>query len=67
MFNPKTNITLLRSITILCETDNILQNIPHIQLECEEYSLKYCQPHIMDLNNVMNMKKEKCIYINHIA
>jgi hypothetical protein len=27
-------------------TDNILQMIPHIQCECEEYSPKYCQSHI---------------------
>jgi hypothetical protein len=26
-------------------TDNILQNIPHIHAEREEYSTKYCQSH----------------------
>ena len=24
-------------------TDNIMQNIPHIHIECEEYSMEYCQ------------------------
>ena len=34
-------ITLIRSITMFCGTDNIL----HIQVECEESSLEYCQSH----------------------
>ena len=28
---------------MLCGTDGILQNIPHIQIECEEYSIEYRQ------------------------
>jgi hypothetical protein len=35
-------IILFRPIAVLCGTDNILQNVPHIQLECEVYSAKYC-------------------------
>ena len=35
------NITLFRSITMLCETDNIMRNILHIQSECEEYFANY--------------------------
>jgi hypothetical protein len=38
-------ITLFKSITMLCGTDNILQNIYHIQSECGEYSIEYCQFH----------------------
>ena len=32
------NITLLRSITMFCETDNIVHNISHIKIEYEGYS-----------------------------
>ena len=39
------SITLFRSITMLCGTDNILWNILHIQTECGESSAKYCQSH----------------------
>ena len=39
-------ITLFRFITMVCGTDNILQNILHIQFECGEYFAKYCQSHI---------------------
>jgi len=37
-------ITLFRPIAVFCGTDNILLNILHIQLECEEYSINwhYC-------------------------
>ena len=35
-----------RSITRFCWTSNILQNILHIQSECGEYSIEYCQSHI---------------------
>jgi hypothetical protein len=31
-------ITLFRAITVFCRTDIILQIIPHIHIECEEYS-----------------------------
>ena len=31
------NITFFIAITMLCWTDNILQNIRHIQFECEVY------------------------------
>ena len=34
-------------------TDGILQNIFHIQPECEEYSVEYYQSHIT-LNNAMD-------------
>ena len=34
--------TLFRSITMLCGTDSVLWNIPHIQTECEVYSMEYC-------------------------
>ena len=40
------HITLFRSITMFCETDNILQNIPQMETKCGEYSAKYCQSHI---------------------
>jgi hypothetical protein len=52
--NPKSNyiyiylyllITLFISITMFRGTRNILWNIPHIQYECEKYSVKYCQSH----------------------
>jgi hypothetical protein len=52
-------ITLFKAITILCQIESILWNVPHIQPECEEYSIKptmfrkmwkysakYCQSHI---------------------
>ena len=38
-------IILLRFITMLCGTDNIVRNILHIETECEEYYVKYCQSH----------------------
>jgi len=31
---------------MLCGINNVLQNIPHIQSDCEAYSAKYCQSHI---------------------
>ena len=31
------HITLFRTVTMLCGTDNILQNILHILTECGEY------------------------------
>jgi hypothetical protein len=31
------HITLFRAITMFCRIDTILQNIHHIQYECEEY------------------------------
>ena len=37
------NITLFRSITMLCGTDNIIWNILHIQFECGEFSIEYFQ------------------------
>jgi hypothetical protein len=37
------NITLIRSIIMLCGTDNILQDIPHIYFECGEYYAEYYQ------------------------
>ena len=46
-----TFITLFRPIAVLCGTDNIIRNI---QLECEEYSIKYYQSHTtMGMNNIM--------------
>ena len=41
-------ITLFRAITIFYRTNNIMQNIPHIQSECEI---------VMALNNVKLDKK----------
>jgi hypothetical protein len=41
------NITLFRSITMLCGTNSSLWNIPHVQFECGEYFAKYCQSHII--------------------
>jgi hypothetical protein len=35
-------ITLSRAIIMFCGTDRIIQNIFHIQSECEEYSIKNC-------------------------
>jgi hypothetical protein len=40
------NITLFRLIAMLCGTDSIMWNIPHIQVECEEYFEENCQSHI---------------------
>ena len=38
-------ITLFKAITMFCGTDNVLQNIPHIQSDP--------QNNVMSLNNVM--------------
>ena len=54
------DITLLRSITLLCRL-TIFCGISHIQIEC---STKYCQFHrgyVMDLNNVMSQINDKPI------
>ena len=40
------DVTLFKPIAVFCGIDNIMQNIPHIRLECEEYSIKYWQSHI---------------------
>ena len=37
IYDQETCITLFRAITMLCHTNNILQNIPHIRSKCEEY------------------------------
>ena len=29
-------------MTLLCGIDNIMKNIPHIQIECEKYFAEYC-------------------------
>ena len=39
-------ITIFRSITLLCGTNSNPRNSFHIQIECEEYSIEYCQSHI---------------------
>ena len=39
-------ITIFRSITLFCGTNSNPRNIFHIQIECEEYSIEYCQSHI---------------------
>ena len=42
---------------MFCGTDNSLQNIAHIQIECAEYSTKSCQSHrtfVMNLYNAMS-------------
>jgi hypothetical protein len=67
----KDNITLFKAIAMLCgifltfnlnarnilHTTMTLQNIPHIQVECEEYSIYHYKSHkpllYMGLNNVM--------------
>ena len=36
-------------------TNNIIQNILHIQFECEEYSTAFPLNIVMDLNNVMEV------------
>ena len=36
---------IIRFITMLCGTNSTLWNIPHIHIECEKYSAKYCQSH----------------------
>jgi hypothetical protein len=41
-YEPKL-ITSFRAIAVLCGTDIILWNIPHIQFECEEYFTVYYQ------------------------
>lgn len=56
------NITLFKFTTVLCQTDNIPQNIPYIQSTCEEYFEIMSVPHnIVDLNIVM--KGIHCICI----
>ena len=40
------NLTLFRSISVLCGTDDILHNIPHTETECEKHSTEYCQSQI---------------------
>ena len=45
-------ITLFKSITMLCGTDHVLQNVPHIQTEYGEYN-SVPRNNVMDLNNVM--------------
>ena len=42
--HPNTNITFFISVIVFCGIDNILQNIPHIQTECEEYSHNIVSP-----------------------
>ena len=37
-------IILFRFIIMLCGTDIILQNIPHIQSKCGEYFIKFWSP-----------------------
>ena len=39
-------ITLFNFITLFCGSENILQDIPHIQTKYEKYSIEYCQSHI---------------------
>jgi hypothetical protein len=39
------DITLFGPIAVFNGTNNILWNIPHIEIECEEYYAKYCQSH----------------------
>ena len=36
-------ITLFKAITVFYGTDNILQNINHIETKCEEYFVNLCQ------------------------
>jgi hypothetical protein len=43
--NTNIDITLFRSIKVVCGIDNIFWNIPHIQYECGEFSAKYYQSH----------------------
>ena len=45
-------ITLFISIKMFSGTNNVMQNVPHIQTECGEYSAKYCQSHITLLCNI---------------
>ena len=48
-------ITIFRSITTFCETENIMQNVTHIQSECGEHSAYILSvPHniVIDVNNV---------------
>ena len=44
--NQQPTTTLFKSITMLCETNSIPPDIPHIQSECEEYLVEYHQSHI---------------------
>ena len=39
----KRDITFFRPIAMFCVTDNILQNISHIQPGCEEYFVDHSQ------------------------
>ena len=37
MYPSEMDITSFISITMFCWTNNIIHNIPHIHIECEEY------------------------------
>ena len=40
-YNIITSITIFKAITVFCRTDIIMQNIPHIQIECKEYFVEH--------------------------
>jgi hypothetical protein len=50
------DITLLKAMTMVCYTDIILQNIPHIQYECEEYYVGITMLHGIFLTFNLNVK-----------
>ena len=59
-----TNITLFRSIVVFCGTDSNMQSIPHIQPECKECSVGYCQSNITLLwVGVMFCKYQNIIFV----
>ena len=47
------SITLFKSITMFCGTDNIPRTIPHYQLICREYFVEYCQSHVLNVGNIL--------------
>ena len=52
------HITLFKSIIVVCVTNNIIQNIPHLQ---NEYGI-ILQNFVMDLNNVMHIPLRNYVY-----
>ena len=57
-------ITLFTAITMLCQTNNVMHNISHIQSECEEFSMEYCQSDRIFLTIRLNVRNILQIIVN---
>ena len=58
-------MTLFESINVFCGTNNVLQNIPHIQSEWWNIShniVSFIWNIVMDLNNVMKLMSKLSKY-----